>query len=245
MTHLDDNIALSLQRDSWFWDMVYRSGDCLVWKGPFEQDGYGRCDDAFDEIGTTRAHRVAFMLTHGQDRPESRIPQSCSNRLCVNPHHLYMTTSANRFWSKVAKGNGCWPWLGRRDKDGYGRFWVNGKHEGAHRFAYAIAVGNIPPGLVVRHTCDHRWCVRPDHLVVGTQKDNVRDMLERNRANRRKGSQHHKAKLDEEKVIRIRRLQQQGLLNVSQLAEEYGLSETSIRAAAKGETWAHLPVPAP
>lgn len=86
-----------------------------------------------------------------------------------------------RFWSKVVRSDGCWLWAAATDKDGYGRFSVGRQMVLAHRLAFELANGVVPGGLVVRHTCDNPPCCRPDHLIVGTQLDNVRDMHERGR----------------------------------------------------------------
>ena len=95
-------------------------------------------------------------------------------------------TIAERFWSRVRVGNEneCWPWQEKsRHEHGYGVFRPT-KDSGAvkaHRFAWSEANGEIPSGQVVRHKCDNPPCCNPNHLVLGTQADNVADMHERNR----------------------------------------------------------------
>jgi hypothetical protein len=76
-----------------------------------------------------------------------------------------------RFWSKVDKTENCWEWTGALTPNGYGRL----AHEGAHRVAYRLTYGDFDQGLFVCHRCDNPKCVRPDHLFLGTQFDNMRD----------------------------------------------------------------------
>lgn len=107
----------------------------------------------------------------------------CANKLRVDdPVHI-------RFWKFTErKGtNECWPWRGSTDKHGYGRISA-GMGAGAsplkaYRVAYEMFNGAIPSGFVIRHKCDNPNCVNPNHLEVGTQKDNAQDMVKRGRMN--------------------------------------------------------------
>lgn len=98
-----------------------------------------------------------------------------------------------RFWSHVNKdgpihpvlGTNCWTWknIHRNGRHGrYGRFYIGGKGVGAHRYAYTMFVGKVPEGLLVCHKCDNGLCVRPDHLFVGTNSDNMSDMKRKGRS---------------------------------------------------------------
>lgn len=95
-----------------------------------------------------------------------------------------------RFQTKYKTGDGCWLWQAATFAKGYGMVNLgrdsHGKQhtEYAHRVAYVIAKGNIPEGLVVRHSCDTPACVNPDHLVLGTQNDNIQDAHRQGKYNR-------------------------------------------------------------
>ena len=90
-----------------------------------------------------------------------------------------------RFWKRVQKTETCWLWTGAKNKKGYGTFYIS-KYEpiGAHRFSYLLAEGKSPEELFVCHKCDNPSCVRPDHLFLGTNTDNMRDAKKKGRLKR-------------------------------------------------------------
>jgi hypothetical protein len=112
-----------------------------------------------------------------KDLPKDLLPYWQPRAAVMVPHHA-------RFWLKVRRSTrpgSCWEWQGALAA-GYGRYKLKGRVVGAHRYAWEWVNGPVPSGLVVRHKCDNPKCCNPDHLDVGTYRDNVSDMVERGRA---------------------------------------------------------------
>jgi len=128
--------------------------------------------------------------------------------------------------------SGCWLWIGAVDLDGYGHIGVGKKKVKAHRLSVKLS-GREIAGKVVRHKCDNPGCVNPDHLLTGSQADNVRDMYDRKRNGHRKGEKHHRAKLTDADVSHIRSIAVMGMGgNIKSLAKHYGVADNTIRAIA-------------
>lgn len=101
-----------------------------------------------------------------------------------------MKTREQRFWARVDKSGECWLWRGAtrssRTPWNYGRIYENGRIRSAHVVSYEMNLGAIPDGLLVLHRCDTPLCVRPSHLFLGTQRDNVRDARSKGRLTSRR-----------------------------------------------------------
>lgn len=83
--------------------------------------------------------------------------------------------AVKRFWDKVLVGEGCWEWQGARNQAGRGLIRFEGRTSSAPRVAWQLTFGGLPNDLYVLHHCDNPGCVRPDHLWLGTQTDNMAD----------------------------------------------------------------------
>lgn len=168
----------------------------------------------------------------------------------VQPPLILLAPKPNvesKFWARVSRGQECWVWDGPKYRNGYGQFYVgNNISEGAHRFSYKVALGEIPIGMMVLHRCDNRPCVRPDHLFLGTSLDNVRDMFSKGRnapkerlRNRRpnNGELNGNARLRAEDVIAIR--SSHG--NTSEWAERFSVAPRTVWAIRTRRLWSTLP----
>jgi HNH endonuclease len=93
----------------------------------------------------------------------------------------------NRFHKYVNFTDECWEWDGAKSSNGYGVILFNKKYSPTHRVAWKLYCGSIPKGLFVLHRCDNRACVNPEHLFLGTQKDNIRDGIAKGRITKESG----------------------------------------------------------
>ncbi len=142
-----------------------------------------------------------------------------------------------KFWDRVDKSGECWIWLGNTNATGYGVVKRNGKRLGVHRVSYQMALGAIPDGLWVLHTCDNPSCVNPSHLFVGTAQDNIRDMVQKDR--QAKGERGGTAKLTEAQVIEIRVSYENGK-TICALAEYFQVWQSTIRRIVRRNSWRHV-----
>lgn len=147
-----------------------------------------------------------------------------------------------RFWEKVQKSDACWEWTAAlMGSIGYGNFWLEGRPVLAHRFSYELAYGRIPDGMQVLHKCDNPKCVRPEHLFLGTQADNMRDKVKKSRQWRPRGEQANGSKLTWKDAAEIRARYAAGGISQTKLAEEYGTHQTNISKIILGKSWLASP----
>lgn len=170
-----------------------------------------------------------------------------------------MKELVERFMGKTMEADsGCLEWVGCVTPNGYGAIQVGGVKRGAHRVAYELFVGEIPDGMFVCHRCDNTRCVRPDHLFVGTPKDNSADRDAKGRAADRRGAanpmwkggppprpgkargeRNHTAKLRDADIPVIRERLIVGE-TVAEIARTYGVAWPQINRIKTGEGWKHV-----
>lgn len=163
-------------------------------------------------------------------------------RLCSTPD------VQARFWSKVDRGQGpnaCWLWNGSRNEHGYGKVRIANRLFRAHHVAWIMTFGELPAGrgyhgTCVLHRCDTPACVRPTHLFLGTQHDNVLDMLRKGRANRPFGERNGRAKLTIRAILRAEKAVAAGK-SIRAVARELGVNNKGLWNALARRTWQSIP----
>mgnify|MGYP001598312210 CR=1 FL=1 len=145
-----------------------------------------------------------------------------------------MDNIRERFFRHVDKTERCWLWNGYTNAYGYGTFGISHRSTLAHRVSWNLHKGEIPSGICVLHFCDNPPCVNPDHLFLGTHKDNMHDATVKGRIGAMKVTAWDVANMRQERKLGVR---------YAVLADRYGLTQGGIRAAVLGITWKHVDTP--
>lgn len=142
-----------------------------------------------------------------------------------NPTLQTLTTT--QFELRVQKSDTCWVWQGSKDSGGYGQIWLDHTSNKAHRIAYHLYKGELPKELLVRHKCDNRLCVNPEHLELGTHQDNSQDAVSRGRQTKVFGSVNGNATLSQKARFLI---QEAFALKVpaAHVAHRFGVHKSTI-----------------
>lgn len=154
------------------------------------------------------------------------------------------TISRDKFWQSVNKSDTCWLWTKSESTHGYGQQWFENKLWRCHRLAWFFTHGPIPQGQCVCHRCDNPLCVRPGHLFLGTQRDNLRDMQAKKRnwappKGHQNGEKNRRSKLTESDVRSIRSEYADGK-SLRVLGSKYGVLHTTIHDILTRRTWIHV-----
>lgn len=144
-----------------------------------------------------------------------------------------------RIESKVEKvpEAGCWIWMGATQVRGYGEILSSNRKMLAHRASYEAFVGPIPKGMYVCHACDNVYCVNPNHLFLGTQKQNLQDMAAKGRSTR--GEKNAMSKLTEDNIKEIRQLFVSGV-SCKKISKIFEVTTSCISKIKRKETWNHV-----
>lgn len=151
----------------------------------------------------------------------------------------------DRFWSKFGKPKkGCWNWTGSKDPNGYGNIeeghgskYCRTVHY-AHRLSWKLFNGPIPDSMSVLHKCDNSSCVRPDHLFLGTQKDNLVDC--KNKGRNAKGEKSGRSKLRQKNINKIRELAASGKHTQLEIASKFKVNQSHISRIVSKEVWKYF-----
>jgi hypothetical protein len=153
------------------------------------------------------------------------------------------TDLVSRFWKKVDKTPGCWLWTACKDRDGYGIFRASNASGASrcNRIVWTLCFGPIPKGKLVLHTCNNRACCNPEHLILGTQKDNMAFAAKCGRMQCRKGEMNGRSKLTEADVRKIRSEYWSGDRGVgAELAKRYRIHRMTLYRIVWCELWPHI-----
>jgi hypothetical protein len=152
----------------------------------------------------------------------------------------------SRKWKKDRLSNsvervtetGCWLWMGYCDKNGYGRVTLGRKNAQAHRHSYSEFVGPIPKDMYVCHRCDVPSCINPDHLFLGTQKQNMLDRDKKGRV--ASGERNGKTWLTEAQVKMIRHLYFAERRKQNEIARHFGALPQTVWSIVHERNWANV-----
>lgn len=153
------------------------------------------------------------------------------------------TIYKNQLLSLTTITSECWIFNSSKNKKGYGRISISFKETKtkksfyAHRLSYLIYKGDIPEKMLVCHTCDNSSCINPDHLFLGTNKDNVFDMITKGRRPSFTCEKNSMAKTTKEQVLEMRSKFSNGKYTQKDLAEEYKLDKSTVGSILRQETW--------
>lgn len=189
-----------------------------------------------------RECNTAFDVPYRMNARRAAKPKFCSTA-CRSANLAKRSQSGlnTRFWSHVERGDTgeCWPWLGARNRAGYGWFNFLGRPMNASRAAYILTHGKISGGLLVCHKCDNPPCCNPAHLWLGTDADNAKDRDQKGRTRQgepKLGEQHSQAKLTRAVVLEIVQSSEPDLA----LGRKYGVSAAAIYNIRHGKAWTHV-----
>lgn len=233
--------AIKQSKYEWL-KLNYQHYTCVLW--PFmTSDGYPTVSYKGKKLP---AHRLALILMLGRNIEKDKVAlRRCGNKLCISSSCLY--EGNNEFAHKDCYawltenhngGEGCVIWPFSIHPGGYAVLTYQGKKLKAHRISLEIKLGRqIQPGLFSCHTCDTPACVNSNHLFEGTNQDNIKDMINKNRQAKGTGNN---PKLTEEQVLEIRHRYANEKISTYKLGEIYGVTNVTIGEIIRRVKWKHI-----
>jgi hypothetical protein len=150
--------------------------------------------------------------------------------------------NGNKFFSKVEKTDTCWNWKAAISKTtGYAVMKYNGKAREAHRLSYLYHFGDIEHGIDVCHKCDNRKCVNPDHLFLGTRKDNMQDCKTKGRLYAQTDIG-RKEKAEALRALSMKKLSYNGVIynSMKECFEDVGISRGGLKRRIQSKSGKHV-----
>lgn len=163
----------------------------------------------------------------------------------VSKKLIFKSYEHQSYWTRlileerIIKQDGCWGWKGSKNRHGYGEIKVNRIHMNASRAAWIAYKSEIPENMYVLHTCDNRACCNPEHLWLGTAKDNMQDMIKKGRNKNLKGSACPWATINEDIVLDILDMLKKNI-NTREIAKKYNIKLSMISDIKTGHRWTHV-----
>jgi hypothetical protein len=180
--------------------------------------------------------------------------RTCETDDCVSPYHhqfnpklIAMSDTSKApsaileklpsLANRIVDIHGCWVWVGKLERSGYGRIFIDGKNVLAHRFVYGEFKEPVPDDMCLCHHCDNPPCTNPEHMFVGTRTDNNNDMVAKGRTTH--GERAYHGKLTAIQAVEIRKKRENGA-TVCDLSKEYGIATQNIYLLLQRKTWARV-----
>ncbi len=176
-------------------------------------------------------NKKQYMKTYHEKNKELEFHECLTcKKLCIKKYEFAFCSDICRFMSHVTKTEACWNWNSSKDGGGYGQTNIGSEKIKAHRLSYELFKGEITDNLLVCHGCDNPSCVNPEHLWLGTNKDNMKDMHDKGRIY---------TKLSPYQITKMRQLWKDGSSS-KEICEKYGVTSGHLSNIVNRKIWKHI-----